>query len=251
MSDIRDFGGWRVDFRQGSLRRRYRPWEAVQRPDSRLIQVLSVLVNRGGETVGTEELLRAAWPERVVGRDSVTTAIYQLRQLLGDDADKPKYIASVPRRGYRFIARVTNASPSGTWQAACATGVLLALVLIGWVTYSAQDTTRYVYVTPMQNYAESPVQEPLFSAIQTTFLSELIQTAPGRVRLDDGDDIALRLESMMVACDLGPTLVMRLLDTETNTYVWSNTYNLEEVMASQERPTLVYRAASDVGAAIY
>ena len=102
----------------------------------------------------------------------------------------------------------------------------------------------------MQNYAESPVQGPLFSAIESTFLSELIQTVPGRVRTDDGDDIALRLESMMVACDLGPTLVMRLLDTRSDTYIWSDAYNLTEAAASTERPTLVERAAIAVGAAI-
>ena len=80
--------------------------------------------------------------------------------------------------------------------------------------------------------------------------SELIRTFPGRVRIDDGEDIALRLESMMVACDLGPTLVMRLLDTREETYIWSEAYNLEEVAAATERPTLVEQAAMDVGAAI-
>jgi len=102
----------------------------------------------------------------------------------------------------------------------------------------------------MQNYETSPVQDPLFSAIESTFLSELIQTVPGRVRTHDGDDTALRLESMMVSCDLGPTLVMRILDTRSETYVWSKAYNLAEVAESTERPSLVEQAAIDVGAAI-
>ncbi len=55
---------------------------------------------------------------------------------------------------------------------------------------------------------------------------------------------------MMVACDLGPTLVVRLLDTRNDTYIWSEAYNLEEAAASTERPTLVERVAIDVGAAI-
>ena len=109
---------------------------------------------------------------------------------------------------------------------------------------------RKRHVQPMQNCPESPVQDPLFSAIESTFLSELIQTMPGRVRTEDADDIALRLESMLVACDLGPTLVMRLLDTRKDTYIWSEAYNLEEAAAATERPTLVEKAAMDVGAAI-
>lgn len=251
--DLRQrIGSWRVDFREGWLEPR--TWFGGERlhPDGRLLQVLKVLVENAGQTVSVESILRDAWCDRVVSRDSVTTAIYQLRQLLNDDTESPRYIVSEPRRGYRLIAKVAPLPPHRAWRvAAGATATLAAVAAFGWaLSPQAPPAAAYIYVSPMQNYEESPVQEPLFSAIETTFLSELIQTVPGRVRTDDGDDIALRLESMMVACDLGPTLVMRILDTRSNSYVWSNTYNLDEVAASTERPTLVELAASDVSNAI-
>lgn len=245
-------GSWRVDFREGWLEPRglFANGER-QRPDARLMQVLNVLVDNAGQTVSVERILQAAWCDRVVSRDSVTTAIYQLRQLLKDDTDRPRYIASEPRRGYRLVADVSSVKAVRPWRLAGGVAAAMATaVALGLSLQPSAPEAAYIYVSPMQNYEESPVQEPLFSAIETTFLSELIQTVPGRVRIADGDDIALRLESMMVACDLGPTLVMRILDTRSNSYVWSNTYNLEEVAASTERPTLVEQAASDVSNAI-
>jgi hypothetical protein len=105
-------------------------------------------------------------------------------------------------------------------------------------------------VEPLENFSASPVDEPIALAIESTLLSELIQRVPGRVQTKDGDNIALRLQSRMVQCDLGPTLVMRLLDTKSNTYVWSESYNLTEAAASPVRPSLVQKAAMDVGAAM-
>jgi hypothetical protein len=213
--------------------------------------VLETLIANAGRTVTTEALLASAWPERVVSRDSVTTAIYQLRQLLGDSAERPAYIASEARRGYRLIAPIAAAEERAPFKPVVGVAATLALAgALGWLLWQPADIPAYLYVEPIQNYEESPVQEPLFSAIESTFLSELIQTAPGRVRTDDGDDVALRLQAMMVACDLGPTLVMRLLDTRNDTYIWSEAYNLEEAAASTERPSLVERVAFDVGAAI-
>lgn len=251
MRDKWNIGSWRVNLQQGWFERRYRLGGRRVHPDARLVKVLKVLVENAGKTVSTEDILSAAWSDRVVSRDSVTTAIYQLRQLLGDNTDSPRYITSEPRRGYRLIAKATLAKQARPLRLASGMAASLAVAaLVGWTWLPAAATPSYIYVSPMQNYAESPVQDSLFSAIESTLLSELIQTVPGRVRTNDGDDIALRLESTMVACDLGPTLVMRLLDTRSDTYIWSDAYNLEEVAVSTERPTLVEQAAIDVGAAI-
>ncbi len=247
MSDRRQIGSWTVDFQQGWLERRYSLRRRRVFPEARLLKVLRVLADNAGNTVTTEAILRWAWPGRVVSRDSVTTAVYQLRQLLGDDKDSPRYIASEPRRGYRLIAKVTSATRARPWQLA---GALAVAVCVAWAAMPTASVPSYIHVSRMQNYDESPVQDPLFSAIESTFLSELIQAASGRIRIHDDSYLALRLESMMVACDLGPTLVIRILDTRSNTYIWSEAYNLDEVAASTERPTLVEQAANDVGAAI-
>ena len=245
-------GAWRVNLREGWIARRGQFPRRKQRPDARLMAVLAQLVENAGETVSVEVLLTEAWPERVVGRDSVTTAIYQLRQLLGDTVDDPAYIVSEHRRGYRLIAPVTEAGAFRVPRfAGRAAAVMVLLGVVSFVPSQPQEEPIYVFVEPMQNYIESPVEAPLFTAIENTLLGELIQYAPGQILADENADARLRLQSMMVACDLGPTLVMRLLDTRNDTYVWSEIYNLDEHAAMPERPTLVERAAMDVSAAIF
>ena len=58
------------------------------------------------EMIGREELLSAVWPGVVVGDDALTQAIIKLRKALGDDAQEPRYIETIPKRGYRLIAPV-------------------------------------------------------------------------------------------------------------------------------------------------
>jgi DNA-binding winged helix-turn-helix (wHTH) protein len=249
MNNRWNVGGWRIDLKEGLMVRRHRILAKRQRPDERLLLVLKALIEHAGQTVTTESLLEKAWPDRVVSRDSVTTAIYQLRQLLGDNTAEPKYIASVPRRGYRLIAAVSPVRRvRSRWVVGAVAATISTAAVAAWLAVPADP--GYMYIAPMVNFTDSPIQEPLFTAIESTLVSELIQTVPGRVRTDDGDDIALRLEAMMVQCDLGPTLVVRLMDTDKEAYIWSEAYNLDEIAASTERPSLVEQAAMDVGAAI-
>jgi DNA-binding winged helix-turn-helix (wHTH) protein/Tol biopolymer transport system component len=72
------------------------------------IAVLSLLLDRPGELVTREELRRHLWPQDtfVDFEHSLNTHIKKLRQVLDDNADTPRYIETLPRRGYRFIARV-------------------------------------------------------------------------------------------------------------------------------------------------
>lgn len=54
--------------------------------------------------------MKLVWPDSFVGEDSVTQNIATLRKALDDAADQPRYIATVPRRGYRFVAQVQHVS---------------------------------------------------------------------------------------------------------------------------------------------
>jgi cholera toxin transcriptional activator len=71
-------------------------------------QILTILGSRPGELVTREELVRALWPEGTfVDYDhSLNTAVNKLREVLGDSATAPRYIETLPRRGYRFLAEV-------------------------------------------------------------------------------------------------------------------------------------------------
>jgi TolB-like protein len=66
------------------------------------------LADRAGQLVTTNELLDKVWPDVTVSQDSVYQAVASLRRLLGDNPKQPEYIATVPRRGYRLIAPVSE-----------------------------------------------------------------------------------------------------------------------------------------------
>lgn len=74
--------------------------------EPRAMRVLLCLIARSGHVVSVSELLEEAWPEVVVGSESVYQAIALLRRTLGDDSHHPTYIAHVPRKGYRLVAPI-------------------------------------------------------------------------------------------------------------------------------------------------
>jgi eukaryotic-like serine/threonine-protein kinase len=98
------FGDYRIDTR---LRRLYRRNDVVPLTP-KAFDTLLALVERAGRVVEKDELLRAVWGDTVVGDETLAQNISTLRRVLGDKADRPEFIATVPRCGYRFIAAVTN-----------------------------------------------------------------------------------------------------------------------------------------------
>ena len=72
------------------------------------MRVLVCLAEHAGEVVSIDELLNQAWPDVVVAPDSVYQAVTSLRRLLGDDPKQPTYIETVPRLGYRMVAKVSS-----------------------------------------------------------------------------------------------------------------------------------------------
>ena len=70
------------------------------------IQILALLLERPGELVTQDEIRTKLWSDGTVVdfEHCIKTAVRKLRQALGDDADAPRYIQTLPRRGYRFIA---------------------------------------------------------------------------------------------------------------------------------------------------
>jgi DNA-binding winged helix-turn-helix (wHTH) protein/Tfp pilus assembly protein PilF len=88
--------------------------EGVEVPVSpRLIDLLRYLAARPSALATKEELFAAIWPDVIVTDNALTQAISDLRQALGDSAARPKYIQTVARRGYRFIAEVAPGGAEG------------------------------------------------------------------------------------------------------------------------------------------
>ncbi|HVH55658.1 MAG TPA: winged helix-turn-helix domain-containing protein, partial [Vicinamibacterales bacterium] len=80
----------------------------------KIVDLLLYLVARPSVLVSKEELFRALWPDVAVTDNALTQAVSELRQALGDDSSNPKYVQTVARRGYRFIAPVAaDTAPAG------------------------------------------------------------------------------------------------------------------------------------------
>ena len=100
------FGAFDVDLRSGELRKHGIRLKLQDQP----FQVLALLLEHPGDVVTREELRQKLWPaDTFVDFDTgLNSAVKKLRDALGDSAEKPRYIETLPRRGYRFIARVEN-----------------------------------------------------------------------------------------------------------------------------------------------
>src|SRR5437016_14537435 len=98
------FGVFEADLRTGELHK-----NGVKVPlQGQPFQVCAILLEHSGRLVTREELRQKVWPEDtfVDFDQALNTAITKIRLALGDDADNPRFVATLPRRGYRFIAPV-------------------------------------------------------------------------------------------------------------------------------------------------
>ena len=113
---ILSFGVFEVDLRAGEVRKQGVRIKLQEQP----FHVLTVLLQRPGEVVTREELRNQNWPaDTFVDFDnSLNTAINKLRDALGDSADNPRFIETLPRRGYRFLAPVSGADGTARGTAA-------------------------------------------------------------------------------------------------------------------------------------
>src|SRR5260221_8562686 len=93
----------------------------------RVLGVLEVLIDRPGEVVGRQDLLNGVWKDAFVTDTSLAEAISFLRQALGDDAQAPRYIQTVHRRGYRFLCPLWEGPARGLTPARAASGTARGL----------------------------------------------------------------------------------------------------------------------------
>src|SRR5258705_11018010 len=88
----------------------------------RAFDVLRYLVEHADRLVTQDEILEALWPETYVNPEVVKKYVLGIRKALGDRHDKPEFIETFPRRGYQFVAAVTEVSP-GTLSDASLNGI--------------------------------------------------------------------------------------------------------------------------------
>src|SRR6187200_508111 len=106
------FGIFELDTQSGELRRH---GLKVRLPDQSF-QILKTLIKRPGELVTRDELRRVLWTaETFVDFEvGLNSAIRKLREALDDSAENPRFVQTLPRRGYRFVSLVTAVAPRST-----------------------------------------------------------------------------------------------------------------------------------------
>jgi Tol biopolymer transport system component/DNA-binding winged helix-turn-helix (wHTH) protein len=104
-----EFGPFRLDLSEHMLLRDGRPVPLTPK----IFDVLRVLVQNGGHLVEKESLLKEVWPDSIVEEGTLNRSVSVLRKALGESASGQKYIETVPKRGYRFVAPIiVEASPT-------------------------------------------------------------------------------------------------------------------------------------------
>ena len=179
------FGTFEVDPQAGELRKQGKRLKLQDQP----FQVLTVLLQRPGEVVTREELRSQIWPQDtfVDFDNSLNTAINKLREALGDSADNPRFIETLPRRGYRFLGPTRrDALKKPATMAHSRNVALLAIVVVlfvagviaGWVWRSSRAhvlTERDTIV--LGDFANS-TGDPVFDGTLREGLSVQLEQSP-------------------------------------------------------------------------
>lgn len=205
-------GEWRVSPQEDTLSLAGR----TVRLEPRAMEVLVHLASRPGAVVSRAELEETVWRGGLVGYDAVTNTVIKLRKALGDSAKNPRFIATVPKRGYQLIAPVTQAALENAHSAhldmpgvpkidqrsdrakvglmAVTLAVIAALV---WLVLrsmtsepsgpSADESARptgappSILVLPFENLSEDPTQEQFADGITEDIITDLSRLSNLRV----------------------------------------------------------------------
>lgn len=188
------FGIFEADLRSAELRRQGLKTKLHGRP----FEILALLLERPGEVVTREEFQRTLWPADtfVDFNHGLNNAINKLREALGDAAESPRFVETLPRRGYRFIAPVeildgakpAEASKHGPRisrvRLGVAAGVLLLLGLVfwNWPKGTSPATPRVMLVIlPFENLSGDPEQQYFSDGLTEEMITQLGQLQPERL----------------------------------------------------------------------
>jgi len=177
------FGEFKVDLRCGELRKDGTRIKLQEQP----FQVLTVLLLHSGEMVSREQLRSAIWSANtfVDFDNSLNTAINKVREALGDSSDRPRFIETVPRRGYRFIAPVTVTDAKETtlnrnWKPAVPIAVvaLASVLILAWFWQSRHAPHLLVKHTIVLGDFANSTGDPVFDGTLREGLSVELSQSP-------------------------------------------------------------------------
>src|SRR5215469_419498 len=198
------FGPYELDTRQRELRR-----SGIRLPvQGQPLQILELLLQSPKQLVTREQFRQALWPGGtfVDFDDSLNTGIRRLRQVLGDDADRPRFIETLSRRGYRFLAEVEAVSevetpdppepartqPPQTPKAqkhVLIVGAVAVIVILGTLGLVLQQNRPHtgarqihsIAVLPLENLSGDPAQEYFADGMTDALITDLAQISSLKV----------------------------------------------------------------------
>jgi TolB-like protein len=222
------FGTFEVDFESRELRKRGLRVRLEEKP----FQILELLLERPGGVVTRQTLREKLWPDTHIGYEqSLNTAVNKLRELLGDSSQSPRFVETLPRVGYRFIAPVDR---PGRTQ-----------------TYTAK---KMLAVMPFENLSGDPEQEFFAEGLTEELISHLGQLNPKRLGVvartsatqykgtkKTIGEIAreLRVEYILEGSvrrqGMSVRVTAQLIDARDQTHLWAASYDreLRDILAVQ------------------
>lgn len=263
-----EFGAFCVDAGERLLRR---DGEVIALTP-KAFDLLLALVERSGRVVEKDELMRLVWPDSFVEEGNLTRNIFTLRQALGEGRDGGQYIETVPRRGYRFKARVEErreddpappppqSQPTGERINKLRAGITLALLLVAiaiaaLMFYFARNAAAIdsIAVLPLVNDGNDPNTEYLSDGISEALINSLTELRQLRVvaratafrykgrEVDPqqvGHDLKVRAVLMGRVRQVGDALDVQvdLVDAQTGAQLWGKEYErkLADVLAVKQ-----------------
>jgi TolB-like protein/Tfp pilus assembly protein PilF len=215
------FGDFELDVRSRELRR----GSACMRLQEQPLEILRLMLERPGEVITRDELRQRLWPDGtfVDFEHSLNAAIKRLRAALGDDADRPAFIETVPRRGYRLVCSVPAERGAAT-------------------PAHASPDVRLV-VLPFSNLSDDSSQEYFSDGLTEELIAQLGPLCRGQVgiigrwssmffkgslqrarEIGDALNAAYLLEGSTRRDGSRVRITARLVEAATETQLWSETY---------------------------
>jgi len=202
------FGMFEADLRLGELTKAGKRVRLQEQP----FRVLTLLLERPGELVTRAEIHNTLWPQTIVDFDhGLNKAVSKIRDALGDSSEKPRFIATIPGRGYRFLADVsvvdalsadvgTSPTAGPTTAGALPTApavqpqpqrhwwllsglvlILIAATTIAWFRMAPSAKVHSLVVLPFQNLSNDASQEFFADGMTDELITDLGQISALRV----------------------------------------------------------------------
>ncbi len=231
-SNVRRFGPFEVDLHSRELRKGGTRIRLQDQP----FEILAVMLEQPGEVVTRDELRQRLWPDGtfVDFEHSLNAAIKRLRAALGDDADNPRFVETLHRRGYRFIAAVeSDGQPVRNLN-----------VVRPLAPKPADSANVRLVVLPFANLSNDPAQEYFSDGLTEEMITQIGRLCPGRLGVIARTSSMLFKRSAKSASEIGRELsadyllegsvrgegdririTAQLIEARTEVHLWAETYD--------------------------